>query len=214
MLRLRDIMTTDVQTMSPETSIRDAMDMLVAHHIGGAPVVANRQVKGIITTTDLLAFAASLPNEPDESSAEEQWNSGASPDWSEENEAPSAFFTEMWEDAGTDMSARFQGMRSSQWNVLEEHTVSEAMTRNPVFTLSPNSSVEEAAEFMRRTGVHRVLVSENGELAGIVSSMDLARAIAEHKLTSRTYTFGSDSAFDVRGWDLTEPRVPSGERIE
>lgn len=214
MLRLREIMTTDVQTMSPEMSIRDAMDMLVAHHIGGAPVVANRQVKGIITTTDLLAFAASLPNEPDESDADEQWNSGASPDWSEENEAPSAFFTEMWEGTSTDVSARFQGVRSSQWNMLEEHTVSEAMTRNPVFTLSPNSSVEEAAEFMRRTGVHRVLVSENGELAGIVSSMDLARAIAEHRLTSRTYTFGPTSAFDVRGWDLTEPRVPSGERIE
>lgn len=214
MLRLRDIMTTDVLTIGPELSIRDAMDMLVAHHIGGAPVVANRQVKGIITTTDLLAFAASLPNESDESSDEERWSSDASPDWSEENEGPSAYFTEMWDGAGKDSSARFQGVRGPEWNVLEEHTVSEAMTRNPVFTLSPNSSVEEAAEFMQRTGVHRVLVSDNGELAGIVSSMDLARAIAEHKLTSRTYTFGSDSAFDVRGWDLTEPRVPSGERIE
>ena len=214
MLRLRDIMTTDVQTMSPEMSIRDAMDMLVAHHIGGAPVVANRQVRGIITTTDLLAFAASLPNDPDDGSVDEQWISGASPDWSEENEAPSAYFTEMWNDAGSDMIARFHGVRASQWNMLEEHTVSEVMTRNPVFTLSPNSSVEEAAEFMKRTGVHRVLVSEQGELAGIVTSMDLARAIAEHKLTSRTYTFGPNSAFDVRGWDLTEPKVPSGERTE
>jgi CBS domain-containing protein len=127
-------MTTDVQTMSPEISIGDAMDMLVAHHIGGAPVVANRQVRGIITTTDLLAFAASL--------------------------------------------------------------------------------LEEVAEFMQRTGVHRVLVSEKGELAGIVTSMDLARAIAEHKILAALTHFGPDSAFDVRGWDLSGPRVSSGERTE
>src|SRR5215510_13878698 len=54
MLRLRDIMTTDVLPVSPETSVRDAMELLARHHVSGAPVIANHQLVGVVTTTDLL----------------------------------------------------------------------------------------------------------------------------------------------------------------
>ena len=40
MLRLRDIMTTDLLTLAPEVTIRDAMESLAAKHVTGAPVVA------------------------------------------------------------------------------------------------------------------------------------------------------------------------------
>ena len=43
MLRLRDIMTTDVVTVSPESTIREAMELFASRHISGAPVVAGNR---------------------------------------------------------------------------------------------------------------------------------------------------------------------------
>jgi len=40
MLRLRDIMTTDALTVSPETTVREAMELLARHHVSDAPVVS------------------------------------------------------------------------------------------------------------------------------------------------------------------------------
>ena len=39
-LRLRDIMTTDALTVTPETTVREAMELLARHHVSGAPVVS------------------------------------------------------------------------------------------------------------------------------------------------------------------------------
>ena len=211
MLRLRDIMTTDVLSVSPELTVREAMDILVGRHISGAPVIANGVIMGIVSATDLLAFAASLPDVPQERTESDEWDALSDvSEWSEDD-APAAYFTDLWDNAVGEVDARFESIRASQWNVLEEHTVAEAMTAKPLCTLTPGASVEEAAEYMRSTGVHRVLVVDHGELVGIVTSMDLTRAVSEHKLTSRTYSFGNGSAFDARGWEPADRTVPSGE---
>src|SRR5687768_12378177 len=64
MLRLRDIMTTDLITLDPDITLREAMDVLVSKRISGAPVVAGDEVIGVISATDLLQFAAALPGVP------------------------------------------------------------------------------------------------------------------------------------------------------
>lgn len=211
MLRLRDIMTTDVLSVSPELTVREAMDILVGRHISGLPVVANGDIIGIVSATDLLAFAASLPDVPRERPEIEDWDATSDvPEWSEDD-APASYFTDMWDNAVDGVDTRFEAIRGPQWNALEEHTVADAMTAKPLCALAPGATVEEAAEYMRSNGVHRVLVVDHGELVGIVTSMDLTRAVSEHKLTTRTYSFGTGSAFDARGWDSADPTVPSGE---
>ncbi len=60
MLRLRDIMTTDVATATPDLTLREAMELLTAKHISGAPVIAGGKVAGIFTASDLLSFLADL----------------------------------------------------------------------------------------------------------------------------------------------------------
>ncbi|HJP84669.1 MAG TPA: CBS domain-containing protein [Gemmatimonadaceae bacterium] len=72
---------------------------------------------------------------------------------------------------------------------LEEITVSELMTRE-VKTLPPNCSVEQAADFMRKNQIHRVLVMEGQKLVGIVTTTDVAKAVADHRLRTNTYVFG------------------------
>lgn len=190
MLRVRDIMTEDVLSVSPELSLRDAMDLLSSHHVSGAPVVAAGNVIGVISATDLLSFAASLPGVPSERLVQEEpgaWDDSDRSDWAED-EAPGAFFTGMWEDAGADVVQRFSAIGGPEWNVLEEHTVSEAMNQ-AVCTITPEMPVDQAADLMRSAGVHRMIVVHHGDLVGILTTKDIANAVADHKLTARTYVF-------------------------
>jgi CBS domain-containing protein len=72
---------------------------------------------------------------------------------------------------------------------LEELTVSEIMTRGTK-SLPPDCPADMAAAFMQRARIHRVLVMEGEQLLGIVTTTDLARAIAEHRVPTRKYVFG------------------------
>ena len=53
-VRVKEIMTYPVVTVSPDTSIAAAADMMINKGIGCLPVVDNQQLIGIITKTDLL----------------------------------------------------------------------------------------------------------------------------------------------------------------
>ena len=59
--------------------------------------------------------------------------------------------------------------------------------------------VTEAAAVMQRHGIHRVLVTEDGVLVGIVSAMDIAAAVARHQLEIRRFVF-SRGARPHRRW--------------
>ncbi len=57
MLKARDVMTKDVITISPDATLADAIELLVAKEISGMPVVdANGKVIGIISEKDILNF--------------------------------------------------------------------------------------------------------------------------------------------------------------
>jgi CBS domain-containing protein len=78
--------------------------------------------------------------------------------------------------------------RKSRTTPLEDITVDEVMTRK-VQSLPPDCSIEEAAQVMVKKQIHRVLVMDGDILLGIVSTSDVAKAVAEHKIRSRTYVF-------------------------
>jgi CBS domain-containing protein len=200
MLRLREIMSTDVVTVTPETTIREAMEVLAKRHMSGAPVVSGEELVGIVTANDLMAFTAAIPGVPTERETRDEWIEWAQPSVADEVEAeaePSgAYFSDLWEDAGADVAERFADIASPEWNALEEHDVSEVMTHAPLSTLSPDDEAETAADLMRRNAIHRVLVTEGDRLVGVVSSLDIARAAADHKFHTRTYVFNPDPEFD------------------
>jgi CBS-domain-containing membrane protein len=102
----------------------------------------------------------------------------------EEREAADEFFSEMWDDVGADASTRLGTSESPEWNVLEEHDVSEVMTHAPLTTLGPAAAAATAADLMASQGIHRILVTEDNKLVGIVSALDIARAAAAGKLTA------------------------------
>ena len=53
-LRIKDIMVAQVITVTPETSLRDAVKIMVDHKIGCLPVVEQDRLVGLITETDIL----------------------------------------------------------------------------------------------------------------------------------------------------------------
>lgn len=202
MLRVRDIMSTDVVTIEPQATVRDAMELLARRHVSGAPVVSGDVLVGVVSANDLMTFAAALPGVPTERDTHDDWAEWGEPSIADEveseTEAPSAYFSDLWEDAGADVSERFADVSTPEWNALEEHDVSEVMTRAPFATLGPDATAQEAAELMRANAIHRVLVTEGDRLVGVVSSLDIARAAAERKLQTRTYVFNPGARFDDR----------------
>ena len=199
MLRVRDIMTTDLVTVSPEMTVREVMELLGQRHLGGAPVVSGGTLVGVVTGSDLMTFAASLSGVPTEREPGDYWSGPSlADDVAQENEPASAFFSDMWEDAGADVTERFADVATPEWNALEEHDVSEVMTHTPLTTIAPDASAESAADLMRQRGIHRVLVTEGDTLVGILTALDIARAAADHRFTRRTYVFNSSTKFNER----------------
>lgn len=152
MLKLRDIMTEDVLTLQPDVSIREAAEIFSTERLGGAPVVVNGRIVGMLSASDLLEFIASLPAEPAEI---------------------------------RDRTER---------GILDEHVVEEAMTRAPIRSLAPDDPVGLAADVMKHERLHRLPIVEDGRVVGIISTVDLVRALAEKRITHSTFVFPKHSA--------------------
>lgn len=196
MLKLRDIMTRDVITMTPAVSLREAMELFADRHISGAPVVDGRKVVGVISTTDLMAYAAAMADADGEGALDDPTvdnEGGESWSWDDESGPAAAYFTGSWDQDAESVTARFELADHPSLGVLDIRTVAEAMTRR-VCSLPSTASVTEAADHMRRSAIHRMLVIDGEELMGLVSTMDITKAVADHRLVSRTYVFGEAGA--------------------
>ncbi len=180
MLTLHDIMSLDVHSATPETTLRELAEMFAEQHISGAPVVSGETVVGVVSATDLLEFDAESRAVP--AAREGEWGDWGEPEaWTEGDDAPAAFFADMWADAGAAVTTRIAESGSPEWNTLEERTVGDIMTRT-VCALSSSTPVRQAAEYMLRAGVHRVLVMDDGKLVGVVTTTDIMKAVAQHGL--------------------------------
>lgn len=153
MLRIRDIMTAEVVTLAPDTSIREAAEVLATERLGGAPVLQHGKLVGMLTAQDLMDFIASLATEPAE--------------------------------------VRAKGERG----ILDDHVVEEAMSRGPLRTVTPTTLVERAAELLATERMHRVPVLDDERLVGIVSTMDVVRAVADRRISHTTFVFPSPASF-------------------
>ena len=177
-------MTSNVLALAPETSLRDAVELLTARRVTGVAVISGGETVGTLSASDILAYESILPGVPREREAGETLLEDPVT-WDDGTEPPASYFTDLWEDAGADVTERFDAIDGPEWDVLAEHTVGEAMSPN-VISLPPTAAVYEAAEYMERSGVHRLLVVQEARLIGIVTTMDITRAVANHQLHDRS----------------------------
>jgi CBS domain-containing protein len=178
---VRDLMSTDIVTVAPELSLRSAVELFAARHLGGAPVMAGSRVVGVISTSDILAFEASTPDAAAAMRERAEREPGPSEEWREGNDPPSAFFTNLWMDADGDVLRCVDAAGSPEWDPLAEHTVADAMSRW-VVSLAPETSAVTAARLMTSSGIHRVVVLDRDRLCGVLSTLDLVRAVGQGRV--------------------------------
>jgi len=179
MLALKDLMTPAPVTIAPDATLREAVELLTKVGVNALPVTDGDAIVGVITTLSIIAFESVTPGVPTERDSSDAWE----PDMANDDDVPAAeYFAELWEDAGTELDERFRVTDSPEWDFLSDHRVEEAMLPDPA-EFSPEASVDEAAERMRATGAHGVLVVDHGKLCGIVTTMDVTRAYAQQHPT-------------------------------
>lgn len=196
MLRIRDIMTRQVMTLEPQMTLREAMEILSARNVSGAPVLSGTRIVGVISAGDLLAFAAAPPREEvrrPEPRSDDEWEESS--EWNEasqlaDDDASHAYFTDMWDEHTEETDEVMESQGKSSSDVLSNYLVEDVMTKT-IRWLSPDADVTSAADMMREYGVHRVLVVNRGHLVGLVSAMDIAKAVAERQLPNRSFVFDS-----------------------
>lgn len=148
MLQARDIMTTEVITVSPETLVSDLAKTLAGKNIGGVPVVdADGVLVGIVTQSDLVERVQELKMPPAINIL----------DFHVYLQIPSHLFHKVEKMLGA--------------------TVGDVMSPKPV-TVSLDMPVSRIAALMAEQKVHTLPVLEQGKIVGIIGKMDLVRAVA------------------------------------
>lgn len=149
----RDLMRSDVITLSPELPLVEAQRVLVESDISGAPVVDEAgQVVGVVSASDLLR------------SVSEEHDTGLT---------RASYFRDVLPFSVSDWSRDVEDFQDR----LEELTVADAMTKE-IVSVSPNASLRQVATALREHRVHRVLVVEGSRLMGIISSFDFVELFA------------------------------------
>ena len=55
-IRIREVMTTDLVTIAPQTDMEEAVDRMLEHKIGCLPVMAGGKLIGLLSETDCLRY--------------------------------------------------------------------------------------------------------------------------------------------------------------
>ena len=147
MLKVKDIMTKELITVSPETEIVHATKLLLENRINGVPVTDETgKLVGILCQSDLIAQQKKLP-------------------------VPS-FFTFL--DGFITLTSMKQFEKQVQ--KIAATTVADAMTPNPVAVQS-ETSMEELASLMVDRNLHTLPVVDEGELVGVVGMEDVLKTL-------------------------------------
>lgn len=186
MLKVQDIMSKDVVSLAPESTIREAMEVLTANHLSGAPVTSGETVVGVVSMTDIIGFIIGTPEHPADEEQEtivETWEGAEELDEEAEEIRLMSLSEDVWDD-WSKPEEKSEEAFPERTSILDKDTVEEIM--NPeVFSIAPDASVKAAATVMRKRGIHRVLVMDGKKLAGIISAIDIARAVSRGGLPTK-----------------------------
>ncbi len=152
MIKAKDIMTKEIITVTPETEIAQAANLLLEKRINGMPVVNDAgELIGILCQSDLIAQQKSIP-------------------------IPS-LFTLLDGYIPLTTSKRMD----KEVEKIAATKVAEAMTANPV-TVDPETGIEKVATLMVEKNYHTLPVIDAGKMVGILGKEDVLRTlIAEEK---------------------------------
>ncbi|MDJ0593923.1 MAG: CBS domain-containing protein [Pleurocapsa sp. MO_226.B13] len=144
-----DIMTADPITVSPETSLQEAIQILANNKISGLPVVDKKgKLVGVISETDLTWQATGV------------------------DAPPYVMFLD------SVIYLQNPAKHNQEVHKALGQTVKEAMSDRPV-TIRADRLVREAAKLMHEKKLRRLpVVDDNSQLVGIITQGDVIRMMA------------------------------------
>jgi CBS domain-containing protein len=147
MLKARDIMTREIHSVTPETTVEEVARQFMATGVSAMPVVdAEGRLEGIVSETDLIAQDRPL-------------------------HLPTVISLFDWV-IYLESEDRFR----EQVEKLTARKVGEICTRE-VTTCSPDATVQEIATLMVEKGVHLLPVLEDDRVVGVVARLDIIRSM-------------------------------------
>ncbi|MBD2460701.1 CBS domain-containing protein [Oscillatoria sp. FACHB-1407] len=147
-----DVMTRDPIVVQPETSLKDAIQILAEKRISGLPVVdTSGKLVGVISETDLM--------------------------WQETGVTPPAYIMLLDSVIYLENPNKYE----RDLHKALGQTVGEVMTKEPI-TVKPDKPLREAAQLMHERSIHRLPVLDaSGNVIGIVTRGDIVRFMAAHQ---------------------------------
>lgn len=147
MLKVKDIMTTKVITVSPEMEITVAAKLLLENRINGVPVLdKDGKLVGILCQSDLVVQQKAFP-------------------------VPSIFTL-----LDGFMPLTSINRLEKEIEKISAAIVADAMTPNPV-TVEPETTIEQVASLMVDQNFHTIPVLKDDALVGIVGKVDVLKVL-------------------------------------
>jgi CBS domain-containing protein len=147
---VRDIMETDPPTVHPDTPVEEVVALMQKHELPGVPVTdADGKCVGIVTEADLV-----LPDDQGDLHLPHYIN---------------LFGGTVFLESLSRYETRLRKAFAS--------TAADMMTADPD-TVSPDTTVQEAARLIHASGHNRLPVVEDGRLVGVVTRLDVLGALA------------------------------------
>ena len=151
-----DIMQSQVETVGADVPLPELEYRLVCSGIQGAPVVDGEALVGVVSRSDIVEVLTT-----------EQEFGELVGEWYVDSAASSEPSDDRTKELHARVGQRLQGMR-----------VRDIM--NPdVISVSPAATADEVARTMIKLGVHRVLVTSERNLLGIITTMDMLRLLVD-----------------------------------
>ena len=151
-LTAQDIMQTTVLTVSTNTPLSEVERILSEHRIGGVPVTEEAgHIVGVISIRDLIEHYS---EDPGSRPRHEGFYNMSSEELLEED------------------------MESLELPEESQETAGELMTAQ-VYTVAADASLRDVCSSMVKLKIHRILVEDNKRTVGLISTMDILKALAE-----------------------------------
>ncbi len=147
MTKVAEIMTRDVITVTPETSLRDLAQILSENNINGVPVVDDEgDVIGVVCESDLVEQNKPL-------------------------HIPTVFVI-----LDSIIPLENPWRLQKEFKRLVATTVGDIFSR-PAVRVDPDTDVQEVARIMSERRIHTIPVLERGKLVGVVGKGDVIRGL-------------------------------------
>lgn len=148
----KEIMKTEVITLSPEATISEIARLMVENDISGLPVVdGEKRVLGVVSEMDLMYKDVKL-------------------------DEPSVWDLCLWSALGSQEIYEYK----DSFRKFRAKTAAEIMT-SPAITVDENEDVSKVGNLMFTRHIKRVFITQNEKLVGVISRSAFVKMLIDEK---------------------------------